>query len=76
MRTRPYTTEGIKRVPCFRCGKPSKHQWQICADDRVFRAVCGDCDIALNELVLRWMGFKDWKQKMKLYKRNETRKNP
>jgi hypothetical protein len=25
------------------------------------------CDIALNELVLRFMGFADWREKIKLY---------
>lgn len=67
-RRRPYTAIGIRRVPCFRCGRPAVHQWRICADDRVFRAVCERCDRALNALVLRWMGFKDWREKMKRYR--------
>lgn len=54
-RTKPYTPSGIRRIPCARCGKPSRYQWQICADDRVFRGVCADCDIELNEMVMRWV---------------------
>lgn len=66
-RRTPYTVIGIRRVPCFRCGGPGKHQWQICADDNVFRVVCQKCDVALNRLVLRWMKFSDWKAKLKRY---------
>lgn len=55
MRTKPYTTAGIKRVPCFRCAEPSVHQWQICADKRQYRGLCARCDIALNETVLKFM---------------------
>lgn len=58
-RRKPYTSLGIKRVPCFRCGDPGAHQWQICADGNQYRAVCTPCDIALNETVLRFMGFRD-----------------
>ena len=69
MRRTPYTEIGIARLPCFRCGaKPSVYQWQICADGRVYRGVCISCDVKLNQLVLRWAGFPDWKEKMKHYK--------
>lgn len=69
-RYQPYTDRGIKRVPCFRCGKkPSVHQWQICSDKRVFRPICLACDVAMNELVLRWMRFKDWRAKMREYRK-------
>lgn len=66
-RMTPYTERGISRVPCFRCDRPSVHQWQICADDNVFRGLCDECDEALNELVLRWMGFTDAFEKIKRY---------
>ena len=58
-RLRPYTSRGIKRVPCFRCGAPSRHQWNICALGPGFNAMCLDCDIALNRLVLEWTGLDD-----------------
>ncbi len=52
----PYTERGISRVPCKRCGAPSFHQWQCCADDNVYRGLCIKCDVALNEWLLRWFG--------------------
>ncbi len=53
-RTRPYTAIGIRRVSCVRCGSPAVHQWQVCADLNRYRALCLDCDIALNAYVLAW----------------------
>ena len=53
-RKQPYTAAGIKRVPCVRCGSPAVHQWQVCADLNRYRALCLDCDIQLNRLVLTW----------------------
>jgi hypothetical protein len=67
-RKEPYTVIGIKRLPCFRCGKKAIHQWQICSDDRLFRPLCLPCDIELNELVLRWAGFEDWEEKIERYR--------
>ena len=67
-RKTPYTETGIKRKRCFRCGKQASQQWQICADGNIYRAICDECDIALNKLVLKWMGFKDWKRKIVAYK--------
>lgn len=64
----PYTEEGIKRMACQRCGKPSSFQWQICSDGNVFRPICLDCDIELNETVLRFMNFPDWQEKMARYR--------
>ena len=54
-RSKPYTATGILRVPCVRCGAPSRTQWQICADGRLYRPLCAPCDIALNEMVMRWV---------------------
>lgn len=53
-RRTPYTARGIRRVPCVRCGKPSVHQWQACANGRWFVACCAACDVALNRLALRF----------------------
>lgn len=71
-RKTPYLEKGIGRVPCVRCGRPSVHQWQICSDDRLYRPVCERCDLALNVLVLKWMGFSDWKEKIAKYKGGES----
>lgn len=56
-RRKPYTTDGVKRLPCFRCGRAAYHQWQVCADGGLFRPICVPCDVELNALVLRWMGM-------------------
>ena len=68
-RRKPYTNKGIERIPCIRCGKPSFHQWQICSDGRLFRPLCSVCDVKLNVMVLRWIGFKDWRKKIAAYKK-------
>jgi len=67
-RKRPYTAIGIKRCKCVRCGKPAHAEWQACADGRLHRPLCIQCDIELNEMVLKWIGFPDWEEKMRKYK--------
>lgn len=57
MRKEPYTELGISRVPCQRCGEPSHHQWQICATGNLWCGVCVECDIALNKMVIEFMGL-------------------
>lgn len=69
MRRTPYSERGIRRVRCFRCGAPSRFQWQICADGNVFRGLCSECDVALNELVLRWMGDAEVDVKIAAYRK-------
>ena len=54
-RRQPYSAIGIRRLPCVRCSKPAQTQWQICADNRLFRPLCLQCDIELNEMVMRWI---------------------
>lgn len=67
-RTKPYTKIGIRRLPCYRCGeRPSVHQWNICADNNVFRAICLECDIDLNRMVLEWIKDPDIDSKMAEY---------
>ena len=70
MRKKPYTEIGIRRLKCFRCGNQATQQWQIYSDNNQFRPICNDCDIKLNEVVLKFMGFKDWKEKIDNYKLN------
>ena len=52
----PYTRRGIARIPCIRCGSPAKFQWNLCSDGGHYRPLCLACDVALNRLVLAWMG--------------------
>ncbi len=67
-RRKPYTAGGIQRVPCARCGLPSRYQWQICADKRVYRGLCRVCDVALNALVLKFVGDPWAAEKIALYR--------
>ena len=53
-RRKPYTVIGLSRMKCVRCSNRARYQWQICADDRIFRPICAQCDIELNEMVMRW----------------------
>ena len=55
-----------RELKCF-CGEPAKHQWYVCADG-VQRTICTKCDIALNGLVLDFMGDPEIIEKMKKYK--------
>lgn len=71
-RRKPYTEIGIRRVPCERCGKPSVHQWQVCANDNLYLGCCLACDIELNRMALdffrvfgRGALMKRYKEKMK-----------
>ncbi len=65
-RKEPYTEIGIRRLPCFRCGAPASQQWNICSDGNLYRPICTDCDLALNRLVLEWMGFEPWRIEAKM----------
>jgi len=66
-RKRPYTEAGIRRLPCARCGRPARHQWNACADG-LYRPVCTRCDVALNKLALRFMRDPDTEIKIRTYK--------
>lgn len=66
-RQKPYTQIGISRIPCTRCGKPSYHQWQVCANGRRFVGICLDCDIELNRVVLKFMKIPNRNFLMKVY---------
>lgn len=68
-RRTPYTKRGICRVPCMRCGNPSRQQWQVCADGNIYRGLCERCDVALNALVLRWMRHPEAEGLMKAYRK-------
>ena len=70
-RREPYTALGMRRVRCCRCGGQAVHQWQACADRNNFRPLCLDCDIALNALVLEWMGDPNAAAKVARYEREQ-----
>ena len=70
-RKQPYTDIGIRRLPCARCGKPARFQWQICSDGNLYRPLCTQCDIALNALVLRWIGDPDADAKIAAYRQTK-----
>jgi hypothetical protein len=50
-----YSEKDIAIIPCSRCGDPSTHQWQACANDCRWLGVCLTCDIQLNALVLTFL---------------------
>lgn len=66
-RKEPYTAIGIKRLKCIRCGEQAMFQWQVCSDGNNYRPLCGNCDVALNELVLEWMGHPNASQLITKY---------
>lgn len=68
-RKRPYTSTGIKRIPCCRCGKPAKYQWNCCALDNRWLGLCEDCDIKVNDWFLKFANVRDRKPLMERYKR-------
>lgn len=70
MRRKPYTSIGIARLKCSRNGCENKActQWQICSDGRQYRRLCLSCDIELNEMLSKWMGFQDVAERMVRYK--------
>lgn len=67
MRRKPYTEIGIRRIPCYRCGAPSVHQWQVCADKNTYRGLCVPCDFGLNKAVMEYMGRPGWQKKVRAY---------
>lgn len=72
MRSKPYTDKGLSRVPCLRCGKPSSQQWQICSLGNKWAGICIECDIDLNEYVLKFMRIKKWPAIMSKYLKSRT----
>lgn len=66
-RRKPYTAIGIRRVPCARCGQPSVHQWQVCANANRWLGLCLRCDVMLNRLVLCWIGVPNAAMLIKRY---------
>lgn len=72
-RRKPYTKLGVLRLPCYRCGGPAHHQWQICSDGNLYRPICLRCDIELNKMVLIWMGDPEWEAKIARYRAQQMK---
>lgn len=66
-RRRPYSDDQLKKMPCHVCGKPARFQWNACADGNVWRALCAECDVRLNEIVVRFLDPDGWVLKLKAY---------
>lgn len=61
-RGKPYTTAGLKRVPCAQCGAPSVHQWVLepCAiGKKGWYGLCREHDIELNRIVVGYLKVSD-----------------
>lgn len=64
---RPYTERQIEKGRCFRCGGQAKFQWNACADDNIWRMLCAECDVLVNEAVCRILHPETWRAKIKRY---------
>jgi hypothetical protein len=62
----PTQQRGISRVPCVKCGAPSKYQWRICSTG-AWTAVCRRCDITINRKIARWAFGKEAEPLLKRY---------
>lgn len=63
-----FTVAEIQRRRCFRCGvRPGYSEWSICADGNRPHALCVDCDIELNRLVLQWARIPRWRTLLARY---------
>ncbi len=71
-RREPYTVIGISRLLCIRCQAPAFSQWNICSDAGRYRPLCFKCDMALNRLVLEWMGHPQAAELMQRYESKQT----
>jgi hypothetical protein len=71
-RSKPYTELGITRLKCIRCSAPARFQWQICSDGNNYRPICAKCDIALNTVVLKFMGHPDKEKAIEKYTEDKS----
>lgn len=67
-RDKPYTRAEIRKVKC-QCGKLSRYQWNCCALDNRWVALCKDCDLAMNEMVLAFFRVKGRAKLMDKYRK-------
>ena len=68
--SKPYSERGIRRVDCVRgCGRKAATQWQACANGNRWLPMCWPCDVALNDLALRFFKFPNRVALMTQYRR-------
>lgn len=76
MRHKAYTAAGLKRVCCVKCGAKASEQWSIkaCAMKRVlvWRPLCAECDIQLNELVLEFLAIPNFQEAIAEYRKQQS----
>ena len=56
-RRKPYSAIGISRVRCSKrgCMAPGRFQWQCCALDNRWFALCAEHDVGLNEVACNYL---------------------
>lgn len=56
-RKKPYTARGISRVKCAKqnCNEPGLYQWQCCALDNRWFALCAEHDVGLNDVATNYI---------------------
>jgi NAD-dependent SIR2 family protein deacetylase len=70
----PYTRRSIKRAQCVRCGERASDAFTICAAGTHRQLpVCKECDIAINAMIVRFLGFPDAEQMIETYARKRRR---
>lgn len=63
----PRTEEEISKIPCARCGAPSRYQWNACANGNHHVAICRDCDVEVNRMVLDFFRIPGREEMMAAY---------
>lgn len=57
---------------CVRCGKsPAPESFDLCADENALRALCAECDVLLNYMVLSWVGDSEVESKIADYRKRK-----
>ncbi len=57
-RVKPYSGVEIQFLSCFRCKvRQSEQQWSICANGNRQLPICNECDVELNEMVMKFTNF-------------------
>lgn len=52
---------------CQRCGQPATERWN--SDEFGLFCLCGECDVDLNQMILKYMCVPDREQKINRYRR-------
>lgn len=73
-----YTVGDLARLQllCARagCARVALFTWSACADANWLRPLCPECDVEMNDMVLRWMGDPDRTEKMRAYRAEMERR--